>query len=382
MATTFKINQGAVDTPYQVTLHNGDGSVADLTDATIVFQMQQIGSPAFKVDSAAIIVGPPANGQVSYSWLAPDVDTVGMYAAKWIVTFTDAPVRTYPSEDVDLVEIVTGPNIPYHLMGSCAPWSTIQEVRLVCSSLPVSGAPNYVPDSVVQANINVATDLLYTLSGQQFSGECVEILRPCGANNCFSSRPFTGLTAYPNPADESAYPPRSCGCNRLKKVDLGLWPVTNVVYVKVDGVVVDPTKYRVDANRFLVHLAGAGPDFTNDGWPTCQHLDRQATETGTFEVMVEYGIPAPDAGRYAVARLACELTKASAGIVCQLPGRTSQVTRQQISFTMINASMLDNGLTGLYEVDLFIMAYNPSKQRGHTVVFSPDLLPGSYRPGF
>lgn len=379
MAKDFKINLGAVDTPYQVGLVEGDGTPANLTDATIIFQMQRIGSTSPKVSAAAAAVD---SSHVRYDWLPADVDELGTYTAKWIVTYDDDTVRTYPSDGIDLIEIVTGPNVPYHLMGACAPWTTIHEVRMCCSGLPISGADGYVSDDIIQANINVATDLLFTLSGQQFTGECVEILRPCGNPNCFMLNPaFPNISSWPNPLDPSAYPYESCGCNRTAKIDLGVWPITNVVYVKIDGEVIDPTTYRLDGNRFLVRMDGPGPDYVNEGWPHCQHLDRPGTEVDTFEVMVEFGIPAPDAGRYAVARLACELTKACTGQACQLPGRVSSVNRQQLSFTMINPSMLDNGLTGLYEVDLFIMAYNPSKQRGTTIVWSPDIGSGSYRPG-
>lgn len=320
-----------------------------------------------------------STGFFAYTYFVQSDAPIGGWTIRWSGIIDDSPVT-----DDDVFTVTDGGAIDAGSGESdfpCEPWATAAEVRLCCSALPLSGADNYVSDASIAANIEVAQDLLYTLSGQQFTGECSATLRPCGESNCLS-RTHASLTSYPNPRDESAYPPRSCGCSRLKKVDLGLWPVTQVISVKIDGGVVDPTEYRVDAGRFLVHLAGAGPDFVNNGWPTCQHLDRASTEVGTFEVIVKYGVPVPDAGRFATVRLACELTKACAGLVCQLPGRTSQVTRQQISFTMINASMLDNGLTGLYEVDLFIMAYNPTKQRGHTVVFSPDLLPGSYRPGF
>jgi hypothetical protein len=43
----------------------------------------------------------------------------------------------------------------------------------------------------------------------------------------------------------------------------------------------------------------------------------------------------------------------------------------------MDAAMIKEGLTGLYEVDLFLTAYNPTHSRGMTVVYSPDLqMPG------
>lgn len=371
MANIFKINLGAIDTSYEVGLVDGDGTVPDLTDATVVFHLQQLGSSSFTVDAPGVVIGDPTEGFVRYTWQSGDVDTLGIYAATWVVTFPDSTVRYYPSDNSDLIEIVTGPNVGYTLQGACAPWTTIQETRLAGASLPATGDSDYISDSTVQSAINVATDLMFTLSGQQFPGECVSIIRPCSSRNCYGS--------YRN-LDESSWPASPCGCGFIPSIDLGFWPVTNIVYVKIDGETVSPATYRLDQNRYLTRL-DYGANFTNDGWPSCQNLARPSTETGTFEVMIEHGVRPPSAGSYACARLAAELLKASIGQPCHLPSRVTTVNRQQLTFTMINPSMLDNGLTGVYEVDMFLMAYNPAKQRGQTMVWSPDLQHQSYRAG-
>jgi hypothetical protein len=379
MANTFKINLGATDTPYSVGLIDGDGTVPNLTGATVVFHLRSLDSTTLKVSAPGTTVGNPALGHVSYTWISSDVDTLGRFAATWEVTYPDLTVREYPSDESDLVEIVTGPNPGYLLQGACAPWTTVAEVRLVGTSLAISGASGYLSDDIVQSAINVATDLLFTLSGQQFPGECATILRPCSPRNCFGA--YGAISSMPWIPDESALPPTPCGCGYMPSLDLGYWPVTNVVYAKVDGSFVDPTTYRLDQNRYLVHLDGASPDFTNNGWPSCQFLARPSTATGTFEVMIEHGIQPPSAGSYAAARLAYELLKPLNGGACQLPAKVTTANRQQLAFTMINPSMLDNGLTGIYEVDMFLMAYNPNRSRGQAMVWSPDLQHSSWRAG-
>ncbi len=381
MAERFKINQNSLSPVYQVTLLNGDGRVPDLTSATVVFHLRQINTDVDKVTGIGTIVGDPTLGTVAYQWAGTDTDTTGLFIAFWTVTFPDLTVTDYPDDVADLIEITSAsPNLGYTLGEACSPWTTVEAVRLACHAVSsLSGAPNYATDELIATEINVATDLLYVLSGRQFAGECLHVARPCRKNNCFGA-PFGYIGTYTSGlygtvVDESAYPPPSCGCSRISSIDLGYWPVANIVQVVVDGVIVDPTTYRLDQSRYLVRLAD------NGGWPSCQHLDRPSTEDGTFEVTFEVGMAPPPGGVNAANHLACELVKQSLGQPCQLPGRVTSVNRQQLSFTMINASMLNDGLTGLYDVDLFIIAYNPHKQRGSALVWSPDLDNQSYRAG-
>lgn len=375
MGLPVKINQNTLVPSYQAVLVNGNGSVANLTGATVQFLMTALGSTVPKVSAGASIVS-AAGGSVEHVWAVGNTDTLGLFEVRWLVTYGDGSMQTYPSDNTDLIEVVTGPNPGYQLQGACAPWTTIQQARLAGTSLPASGDPEYLSDSTVQSAINVATDLMFTLSGQQFPGECMSVIRPCSPRNCYGAGRNVSSWGWSGPVlDESAYPAPPCGCGFIASIDLGFWPVTNIVQVKVDGTVVSPATYRLDQNRYLTRMNGAG------GWPSCQALDLPSSSAGTFEVMLEHGMRPPAAGAYATARLAAELLKASIGQPCHLPSRVTTVNRQQLTFTMINPSMLDNGLTGLYEVDMFLMAYNPAKQRGQTMVWSPDLQHQSYRAG-
>lgn len=111
------------------------------------------------------------------------------------------------------------------------------------------------------------------------------------------------------------------------------------------------------------------------GWPICG---------GTAVVAYEYGIDPPPAGTLAVLELASELGIAAApdcDLECRLPQRVRSVTRQGISFEVIDPlEFLDQGLTGLPTVDLWIRAVNPRGRPQRGRVWSPD-LPRSRRTG-
>jgi hypothetical protein len=316
-----------------------------------------------------------ATGTYTFDYAVPSNALLGTYHIEWSgeVNGDDAE----GGEDF-IVDPVTA------TARVCSGWVSVETVRACCTSLPASGE---FSDDAVQDAIDTATDLLYTLSGAQWGGSCELKVRPCSRPSCYAGWGGTWLwggatslgSSFPNPSDPSSWPPRGCSCDSLPRVDLGYWPITSVTEVKIDGAVVDPATYRVDYQRYLVRVANA--DGTNDGWPCCQRLDLPDTEESTWSVSFEYGQAPPPAGVNAAKKLACEIAKACAGLICELPGRVTNAVRQGVSFTLMDPSMLDNGLTGLYEVDLFLMAYNPAKTRGLTVIWSPDIGPGSWRAG-
>ena len=58
----------------------------------------------------------------------------------------------------------------------------------------------------------------------------------------------------------------------------------------------------------------------------------------------------------------------------KLPKRVTNVTRQGLSMVVLDPmDFLDDGKTGVYEVDLFLKAYNPAKLQRRATVMSPDI---------
>lgn len=89
-----------------------------------------------------------------------------------------------------------------------------------------------------------------------------------------------------------------------------------------------------------------------------------------------YGSPPPIELQRAINQLAQQFAFAEACDWgnCQLPERVTSVTREGISYTVLDPQdFLDNGRTGLYFVDLVIKAYVGTKHRAG--VSSPELPP-------
>lgn len=81
-----------------VTCSYSDGTIQDLTGATVTFAMRNASGTVTINDAAASIVGVATNGQVQYSWAAGDTATAGYYTGEFHVTI--GGIRyTFPNED-------------------------------------------------------------------------------------------------------------------------------------------------------------------------------------------------------------------------------------------------------------------------------------------
>lgn len=126
-------------------------------------------------------------------------------------------------------------------------------------------------------------------------------------------------------------------------------PVASVQQVKVDGVVLPASAYRVMYKRVLVRADGGV-------WPACQDLLAESSEVGTFEVTYTRGVPVPIGGQVAAGRLACELALAACGSEdCALPERVQTVTRQGITVGILDEfADVEKGKTGIWSIDSWL----------------------------
>lgn len=226
--------------------------------------------------------------------------------------------------------------------GPCSLWTTEEAVGACCDA--GEGAD-------LAYAVQVATAMLWEMSGRRYSGACRATVRPhqqfttCGRHGWYrrGRRPF--------------------GCRALDDVLLAGYPVREVEEVKLDGVVLDPSAYLLVNDRSLLRTDGLW-------WPSCQYLERGDTEDGTFFVTYTYGADPPLTGRHAATRLACEVAKACADLECALPANTSRVVRQGVEVAVDAARALPGGL-GLQEVEAFLRSTPAARSRRPAVV-SPD----------
>ena len=81
---------------------NETAGAANLTGATINFQMTPVGGKKYEVNQPADIVGDPTNGTVQYDWAANDLGRAGDYYTQWEVTFPDLTVQTTSKETITI----------------------------------------------------------------------------------------------------------------------------------------------------------------------------------------------------------------------------------------------------------------------------------------
>lgn len=240
----------------------------------------------------------------------------------------------------------------------------------------------YAP-AVQSAATAWATYLLWALTGRQY-GACSVSVRPCG-KPCAG---FSGYQTWPvGPSSGSGSPwmapfvdngvwrncvcSGGCSCRAACEVILQ-GPVAVIDEVMIDGVVLDPSAYRVDRDErgsVLVRVDG-------ECWPECQDMDAAPDAAGAFTVTYQQGVLVPRAGQIAAGMLACQFVKACAGGDCVLPQQLQSLTRNGIQVEVLDASADPAAiLTGIAEVDRWIRAVNPANLRMRPRVLSSDVRP-------
>lgn len=269
-------------------------------------------------------------------------------------------------------------------MTVCTAWATVEDVQ------GCSACATVEDEGVLSDMIDVASDVLFALSGYRFPGVCSDTVRPCGGrpgqDGPIRAGEGGGISTRSSAAGISVgcgcSSPRSCGCGGVSEITLGGWPLVSVTSVKVDGDTLASARYRIDDQRYLVRLPEA--DGTKQSWPCCQDVTLASTEDDTFEVTFTYGQAPPASGELAARVLACELALACSGGECQLPKRVTSIVRQGIGISMAIDPMtfLSDGLTGIYEVDLFLGAHGPSRtKRMPAAIVNPDIHRAIRRAG-
>jgi hypothetical protein len=216
----------------------------------------------------------------------------------------------------------------------------------------------------------LASETLHRLTGYRVGG-CPLTLRPVTSDTTCPPHP---IYAYGNGSfnpfiNQFGQWVNACGITKHCEVDLPA-PVGRVDEVKVSGVVLTPTDYRID-NGHLLTWQGAGPC----PWSEALTQDPTAPDTDPNTMSVTYlnAYPVDGLGAYAVGILAMEYAKACVGTgKCRLPATVTAVTRGGVSYEVASGAFPD-GFTGIREVDTFISLWNPQALRQRSSVWSPDI---------
>jgi len=137
-------------------------------------------------------------------------------------------------------------------------------------------------------------------------------------------------------------------------------PVGDIIEVKADGVVLDPSEYRIEDGKYLVRLGGKY-------WPD--------TQGDNFTVKYYNSHPVDEMGAHAAGVMAAEWLKAftrNKNDKCRLPANATTVSRQGITIERA-AGMFPEGVTGIPEIDAYLMLWNPFGLKVAPRVWSPDL---------
>lgn len=215
--------------------------------------------------------------------------------------------------------------------------------------------------------VKVASQLLWSMSGRKYGGISTVSEKYVCASRAYrlgaSARNYTpelvGGDMYNIPFDEfDDYAELTTdGMSPSTRLRLRGRPVIKIDSVRDrTGKIVDPSNYYLVDHSTLQARSGTA-------WAPCN-----------IEVTYTYGSPPPASGRAAARVLATEFIKLWNGDDCDLPQRITSVSRQGISYTILdNQDFIADMRTGLYIVDLFLKSANPDKARAKARVFSPDV---------
>lgn len=105
----FSLKSGDTSPALTITCTYSDGTVQDLTGATITFAMRYPNGLLKVADAAGIGVGTLTNGVAQYVWATGDTDTPGIFQGEFHVTLASGKKVSFP--DGDYLEIAILPRV-------------------------------------------------------------------------------------------------------------------------------------------------------------------------------------------------------------------------------------------------------------------------------
>lgn len=198
--------------------------------------------------------------------------------------------------------------------------------------------------------LEAASQILWSLSGQRYSGTHA-------ITETYDVRYFSDSLYYPTVLPSEWQSWRCLQCGHPHRLRLRNTPVRSLTHVSINGSSVLPSDYVLIDHASVGFAPGA----------SCAAY--------CVEVSYVWGSNPPISGKAAAVTLANEfLLSWDNSSECRLPQRVTNVTRQGVSWTILDPQdFLNQGRTGIYEVDLFLRSINPSQAVKRARVFSPDV---------
>ena len=231
-----------------------------------------------------------------------------------------------------------------------------------------------LPADLQERSTDLAWSTLKTLSGGRV-GNCPVVVRPCLSQPCnacsswwydnlHATAPWVSVGIDRGNWVNCMCGTPECSCERLCEIVMP-GPVAAVVMVVIDGIEQQLGDYRVVNGNRIMRTDG-------ECFPSCQNMNARLDEPGTVGIYYVPGIIPSPAGLWAAGVLACEFSKACTGAKCRLPASVTSISRQGVSFAM-SEGLFANGLTGIREVDAYLVSINPSGLTKPPTVWSPDV---------
>lgn len=217
------------------------------------------------------------------------------------------------------------------------------------ATLWISAADTIDPTGpYTESAVQFACNTLFKLSGEKYPG--IQTV-----TEVYTSDSILSNLTQPSVVGGAMYNfPRTAEGNR--ELRLRHTPIRSVQSITYLGQTLDPSDYSLRNNSYVVRK-------NSQPWVLSPIHELEVTYT--------YGTPPPAAGRRAAIRLANELILWDKGSGnCALPERISSVSRQGVSYTIMDPQeFISNGKVGIYEIDLFLASVNPDKAKKRPKVF-------------
>lgn len=86
-----------------------NGTVVNLTGATVEFSMRKAGTTNVVIDSAeATVIQPESEGRVRFDWIPGTTDDIGVYEAEFRVSYGTEEYFTVPTNGFITIQISDG----------------------------------------------------------------------------------------------------------------------------------------------------------------------------------------------------------------------------------------------------------------------------------